>query len=124
MSETREGRDPTMEPCDYCGGPVGEEGVGSGTCEGCWYGMRLVPEEWEQRLREAGRAPTYQGGCVHVPLEGGGYAIACRNGFLPATTAAVEKARGRRGFMPSSALGAKYAARRRRKARKARRGWA
>lgn len=63
--------------CEYCGGPEGEEGAGTGVCEGCYYGMRLCPEDWEAEMKKAGREVHYQGGCV--PLGDGGFY--CRNPY-------------------------------------------
>lgn len=69
--------------CDYCGGELEPEEVSSGTCDPCWYGMRLEPERWKKRLKVIGREPKYQGGCVPVGLPNGGAAILCRNGYAP-----------------------------------------
>lgn len=71
--------DPTKEPCRYCGDPVGEEGARSGTCDHCWYGMRLAPDEWEAEMKAKGREVHYQRGCL--PIEGGGFM--CRNPWAP-----------------------------------------
>lgn len=61
-------------PCDICGST--DETVSSGLCDGCWYGMRMEPEEWAARLKAQGIEVVHQGGC----LERGG-AIVCRNPY-------------------------------------------
>lgn len=76
-------------PCQFCSKPVGLEGKGSTTCDRCWYGMRLAPDEWERELKAEGcTPPIYQGGCIEVPIfdddgEPAGYGIACRSPYVP-----------------------------------------
>lgn len=55
--------------CQFCDGEIDEENQASGVCDGCWYGMRLEPEEWEKRMKKIGRVPRYIGG--HVPVMDG-----------------------------------------------------
>lgn len=76
-------------PCEFCGQPVGLEGKGSTTCDRCWYGMRMAPDEWLAELKAEGcTPPIYQGGCIETQLfhEDGspaGYGIACRSPYVP-----------------------------------------
>ena len=69
-----------IERCDYCGLEIGEddEGANSGTCEACWYGMRLDPEGWQARMVAMDRKVVYVGGCLVM-----NNAIICRNPFEP-----------------------------------------
>ena len=69
--------------CKYCGGPEGEEGAGTGVCEGCYYGMRLEPEVWEARMRELGKEPKHRGGCIVTQHGDGVVSISCRDPYEP-----------------------------------------
>lgn len=69
--------------CDYCGGSLEPDERDSGTCDGCWYGMRLEPEAWEARLAAIGRKPIYCGGCVPFATQHGMVGIACRSPYAP-----------------------------------------
>jgi hypothetical protein len=65
-------------PCHICGSLDPENIRQQGdVCDGCWYGMRMDPENWEAGLKERGIDVHYQGGCV--PFEGG---IACRDPYV------------------------------------------
>lgn len=77
--------------CKFCGAVDEETKAGSDTCDGCWYGMRLEPEEWRVRLAKAGRAPRYRGGCVLESREDGSAAIVCRDPFVPGLEVAPEE---------------------------------
>lgn len=45
----------TGSTCRFCLAPLEPEHVQSGLCDGCWYGMRLEPEQWCERLESIGR---------------------------------------------------------------------
>lgn len=51
--------------------------TGTGTCDSCYYGMRLDPEEWIKKMGELGIEIERHIGCV--PLPGGGFA--CGNPY-------------------------------------------
>jgi len=69
--------------CRFCGHVVEPENSGSMTCDGCWYGMRLDPDGWVERLSAQGVAPRYRGGCVLGTNGLGHAAIMCRDPFVP-----------------------------------------
>ena len=43
-----------MTACRFCSGTVEPEVGDDDTCETCWYGMRLEPEMFEQRMKSLG----------------------------------------------------------------------
>lgn len=48
--------------CRWCGHKLENEHRNSGTCDGCWYGMKLVPKDWCAALKKRGREPRVVNG--------------------------------------------------------------
>lgn len=68
--------------CEFCGGADDSK---SGTCEGCYHGMRYQPDKWLAHLARLGRSARHIGGCVFV-----GGAVICRDPYVPAQVGEVE----------------------------------
>lgn len=57
--------------CNICGEELELEHESSGVCDGCWYGMRLRPEDWIKDLKQKGievergmGCQISEGGCI------------------------------------------------------------
>lgn len=72
-------------PCAICSDVDVENILRPGDlCDGCWYGMRLRPDEWEAEMKERGIEVERTGGCEQFITEAGAVGICCSNPYSKA----------------------------------------
>lgn len=70
-----------MRVCKFCKMELKTaEEIYYNSCDKCYYGMRLDPQDWLKWLREeCGQDAVYRGGCIPTA-----HGIGCREPYVPA----------------------------------------